>query len=201
MKLSEIKELYYIAHIDNIKSILQNGILCYNKAKKVKYTDIADGKVQSRREKDVIPSGKHKLHDYANMYFNARNAMMSKRRDLHKELCIFRINPIVLKLPNVIISDKNASSGYVRFYETKDIDKLDVSLIFTEDWRNGNTVQYWIKKSASCAEVLFPDCVNAKFITGIYVSCQDTFDKLVGLLKEHPIKNTIEIKPKLFFQE
>ena len=201
MKISDIKELYYIAHINNVKSILQNGILCYNKAKKIMYTDISDSKVQSRREKEVIPGGKSKLHDYANLYFNARNAMMSKRRDYHKDLCVLRINPDVLTFPKVILSDKNASSGYVRFYEITDIDKLDSSLIFTEDWRNGNTIQYWNKKSASCAEVLIPDCVGSKFIIGIYVSCQDTYEKLVGLLQGQPIANKIEIKPKLFFQE
>lgn len=201
MNRSDVKELYYIIHIDNLESILQRGIMCYNQAKKLKCKTIADEEIQKRREKVVIPGGKHKLHDYANLYFNARNPMMFKRKDEHKNLCILRINSSILDEPAVIISDKNASSGYVRFYSLKDLDKLDANLIFAEDWRNGNTLQYWIKKSTTCAEVLVPDTVASKFIKGVYVSCKESYQKVCNLLKETPFANTMKVNPTLFFQE
>ena len=84
MNQADIKELYFITHIDNIKSILQHGILCYNKAKKILCKSIADYEIQKRSDKVVIPGGKLKLHDYANLYFNPRNAMMFKRKDIHQ---------------------------------------------------------------------------------------------------------------------
>lgn len=116
MTRSDVKELHYISHIDNLVSIFKYGILCHNKAKKIKFKSVADEEVQKRREKVVIPGGRHKLHDYANLYFNARNPMMFKRKDMHKELAVLRIDSAILDKPDVIISDMNASSGHVRFY-------------------------------------------------------------------------------------
>lgn len=196
MNRSDVNELYYITHIDNLESILRYGILCYYKAKKILRKSIADPEIQERREKVVIPGGKHKLHDYANLYFNARNSMMYKRKDIHREICILRINPAILDKPNVIISDKNASSDYVRFYSPKELDKLDGALIFSNDWRNNDYYEYRKRKSATCAEVLVLGSVVPKFIIGAHVSCRDTRQKVIKLLA-----NNVSINPKLFFQE
>lgn len=120
MKRSDVKALYNIRHIENLPSIIQKGILSYNKAQKLNHKVIHDLTVQERRENKQIQGGR-KLHDYANLYFNPRNAMMYKRKDLHKEICIQIIDPKVLNTTNVIISDINASSHYARFYSLKGI--------------------------------------------------------------------------------
>lgn len=112
---SEIKELHYITHIDNPSSIVQHGILSHNKAKKKQCQSVADPIIQERRSKVVVPGGM-KLPAYANLYFNARNPMMFKRKDIHKELIVVQIDPAILDEPKVVISDGNASSDYVRFY-------------------------------------------------------------------------------------
>jgi len=46
MNRSDIKELHYITHIDNLKSILHNGILCHNKAKKIEFKSVAGKHVE-----------------------------------------------------------------------------------------------------------------------------------------------------------
>ena len=53
MKRVDVKELHYITHIDNLRLILQYGILCHHKAKKVLRQSIADPEIQKRREKVV----------------------------------------------------------------------------------------------------------------------------------------------------
>ncbi|MBI2487456.1 MAG: DUF4433 domain-containing protein [Deltaproteobacteria bacterium] len=97
-----------------LPSIIKNGILCHNKAQKLKHNVIHDPIVQELRKSKQIPGG-GKLHDYANLYFNPRNAMMYKRKDLHKVICILIIDPKILNATNVVISDMNASSNYARF--------------------------------------------------------------------------------------
>lgn len=202
MRRSDIKELYFITHIDNLTSIIQNGILCYHKVNKTLCKSIADPEVQKRRDKTVIPGGKRKLHDYANLYFNPRNPMMFKRKDMHKELAILRIDSVILDEPEVVVADGNASSDYVRFYSSEQgIENLNETLVYAEDWTDEDTFQYWRRKFAVCAEVLVPDSIAPRFITGIYVSCEDTYQKVVELLKSLPFSGKILINPKLFFLE
>ena len=202
MNRSDIKELYFITSIDNLTSIIQNGILCYYKVNKTLCKSIADPEVQKRRDKTVIPGGKRKLHDYANLYFNARNPMMFKRKDIHKELAVLRIDSAILDEPDAVISNGNASSGYVGFYASPEgLRYLDRDLIFAEYWTDSNPIIAYRRKFAICAEVLVPDVVESKFITGIYVSGEDTHQKVVELVKGLPFSGKILINPNLFFQE
>ena len=200
MNRSDIKELHYITHIDNLESILHNGILCHNKAKKIKFKSVADEKIQERRRKVIIPGGKRKLHDYVNLYFNARNPMMFKRKSMHKELAVLRIDSAILDEPKVVISDSNASSDYVGFYPSPEgLERLDKDLIFAEYWTDPNPIIAYRRKSAICAEVLVPNSVPLRFIIGVYVSCQETRRIVSHLLARLPIAQNVRINRQLFF--
>lgn len=204
MERADVKELHYITHIDNLRSIFQHGILCHRKAKKILCRSIADPEIQKRREKVVIPGGRRKLHDYANLYFNARNPMMYKRKDMHEELTVLRIDSAILDEPEVVISDGNASSDYVKFHASPEgLEYLDKSLIYAENWTNRDVFQYWISKRTICAEVLVLHFVAVRFIKGIYVSCQDTQQKVKDLLARARIQfqDEIIVNPRLFFRE
>ena len=75
--LTQRKYVYNIMPIDNISSIITNGILCYHRAEKLlNHTSIAMNDVQSIREQVTIHE--KSLHDYANLYFSFRNPMMYK---------------------------------------------------------------------------------------------------------------------------
>ena len=68
--------LYNITSIENLESILIHGILSKNKVSNLtRHIDISNAEVQHRRDNVVLPNGKM-LHDYANLYFNPRNAML-----------------------------------------------------------------------------------------------------------------------------
>lgn len=77
MRKEDFKELHYITHIDNLLSILENGILCYEKSKKLHYKSIANQKVQKRRAKMVIPGGK-KITPYDGTGSAAKNSTSSQ---------------------------------------------------------------------------------------------------------------------------
>ena len=203
MKRADVKELHYITHIDNLISIFQYGLLCHRKAEKVLCHSIADPVIQNRRDQVVIPGGKRKLHDYVNLYFNARNPMMFKRKDMHKELVILQINPAILDESEVVISDGNASSGYVKFYASPEgLECLDKSLIYADNWStNRDVFQYWASKRAICAEVLVLNSVAARLIKGIYVSCRETQSKINDLSGRIRFQDKIIVNPRLFFQE
>lgn len=202
MNKSEIKETHYITLIDNLESIFQHGILCHNRTKKICHISIADAEVQKRRSKVIIPP-RYKLHDYVNLYFNARNAMMRRivANHDHRKLAVLQIDVAVLDEPNIVIADKNASSDYVRFYDVDEgIDKLNKERVYARYWTDPDFYEGCRKKSEICAEVLVPNSLHPKFITGCCVSCQESLDIVKILLTGTHIVNKVSINPDIFFQ-
>ena len=68
LERADLEELHYIAAVENLASILERGILCYNLVAKLQlaHRSVADPDVQARRNKKV-PQG-FALHDYVNLY-------------------------------------------------------------------------------------------------------------------------------------
>lgn len=196
MKRSELNELHYIAAISNARSICELGILSHEQAGKVPHISIAMEEIQDRRAKVVVPGGYH-LHKYANLYLCARNPMMYKRLDRHKELCVLRIDPRVLDLPKVVVTDENASSDYVRFAPAPaGLAIVNRRLTFARDWRHSDRIEYYRRKSAKCAEVLVPDCVHPKYLLGTHVSCEES----LRVFGELGVSLEASVSPDLFFR-
>lgn len=171
MRRAELTELHFITPIANLASIAKKGILCHDAARKLKAATVAMPEIQSKRAKKSVPRGMS-LHQYANLYFHARNPMMFVRRVLHLDIAVLRVAPAVLDLSKAIIADGNAASGYTGFWPSPDgLARIDRELTFAEDWRDLDQIVYWQKKQAKCAEVLVPGRVDAKYITGVYASC------------------------------
>lgn len=195
MRLEDVKELHYIAPIDSVGSILQHGILSHNLAQTQQHIDISMHEVQDRRAEKIVPNGEP-LHHYANLYFDAHNPMLSKRRDRNSEICVLRISPDILTLPNVIISDRNASSDYARFYRSPEgLNYLDSEKIYAKFWNHQDHFQYLEHKSIKCAEVLVPELITKDYILGAYVSSQSVAQSMAHI----PERLIIELKPDLFF--
>ncbi len=134
--------IYNIQPISNILSVVSHGILSYNRAAKMAHKSIAMSDVQSRRDNVVIPNGGH-LHSYANAYFNPRNPMMYKRKDMAETLCVLAISALVLDCAGTIISDGNAASAYSRFYSPQDgIQKLDFCEIYGQWWLDEDSYEH-----------------------------------------------------------
>ena len=112
MNRPDISELHFISPIENLTSILEYGILSNRRAAQLDHRSVAMEEVQDRRRNKRIP-GAGLLHDYANLYFDVHNPMLSKRRDQNDTICVLRVDAAVLDQPGVIIADRNAASGCV----------------------------------------------------------------------------------------
>ena len=123
-----VKELHCIMPIVNAYSVMQHGILSHERAAKLKHHSVAMEEIQERRDKVQIPGGM-RLHHYANLYFNARNPMMFKRKDQEDSLCVLRVSRDVLGLECVVLTDQNASSDYVRFLSQAQIRLINLDLV------------------------------------------------------------------------
>jgi hypothetical protein len=171
MNREDIHELHCITPLANVPSILSHGILCHRRAARIRHESVAKQRVQDDRAKVRVPGGKP-LHEYANLYFCARNPMLYLRKSMHQQLCVLRINPNVLDLPGVVVADQNAASSYCRFSAAPaGLAYVDHAKVFADYWTHpDDPIAEWRHKSMKCAEVLVPDFVDPKFITGAYVS-------------------------------
>ena len=70
------RHLYNIVRMDKVSSILSKGIRSHNSMVSCSHKDISFLGVQSRRAEVSFEKLGTKLHDYANLYFDARNPMM-----------------------------------------------------------------------------------------------------------------------------
>src|SRR5438874_7646786 len=109
-----LKEFQNITLIANIPSILQHGIMSYVEAAKLPHLSVALETVQEKRDVKRVPGGLA-LHEYANVYFHARNPMMYRRRSEAHRLCVLRVAREILNVPGAVIAVENAAGNYVRF--------------------------------------------------------------------------------------
>lgn len=187
--------LYNIQSIDNIPSIMQRGLLSNEKAMRISHTSIAMNDVQQRRDGVRIPNGL-RLHQYANLYFDPRNPMLSRRRDQNEELCILKVNCSILDYDGVIVSDRNASSSYASFYSPRDgLPVINFDLVYARYWTDDDYYLQLKKKSIKCAEVLVPYVIPFEFVTHAAV----VNEKAANKLKAIGFDREIEVVPNVFF--
>lgn len=193
-----VTEFQCIMPLGNIPSVLKQGILSNEQSAKLPHRSVAMTEVQERRDRKQVPGGL-KLHQYANLYFHARNPMMYKRKEHIADLCVLCISLEVMKVEGVVLADCNASSDYVRFLPPKpDYDRfLDFDDIFAQNWTHpDDPIAEMRHKSRKCAEVLVPHVVAPHFIVGARVVNESTKRRLVDL----GFRLRIDIDPGLFFR-
>ncbi|MBI4329822.1 MAG: DUF4433 domain-containing protein [Chloroflexi bacterium] len=188
MDRNNLTELYYIAPIDNVPSILVHGILSHKRAARLTHSSVAMPAIQDLRATKVVPGGR-KLHEYANLYICARNPMLYKRLEMCNQICVLVVSPGVLDLDGAVVTDQNAASNYARFEPALDgLRIVNQERTFAEDWRDSNLIEYWRKKAAKCAEVLVLDRVPPQYVLGARVAnsaAKAAFDSLGTHLTAH----------------
>jgi hypothetical protein len=189
-----VVELHCIMPIANVPSVLQNGILSHERAAQLEHHSVAMQAMQDRRDLKTVPGGL-RLHQYANLYFHARNPMLSARRN--EDVCVLRVSTRVLGVAGVAITDQNAASSYVRFYAPSQSALLDFDDIYARDWTHpDDQIRGWRHKSRKCAEVLVPHRVPPDMLIGAMVADGAARDRLSSTGFALPIV----IDPDFFFR-
>lgn len=195
MGITRQNGLYNIQAIDNIPSIMQRGLLSNERSRRIKHTSIAMEEVQQRRDIIYVPNGLG-LHQYANVYFDPRNPMLSARRSENENICILKFDCCILDFDGVVVSDRNASSDYAGFYSPEiGLEEIDFKLVYASYWTDDNYYEYLKKKSIKCAEVLVPHQIPYDYVVCAAVANECAKQKLeaVGFDRE------IVIERKMFF--
>ena len=195
----DIRNLYYITHIDNLLSILEKGILSHERieAEHVQPARIYNTDIVNRRHKKNTPDQKS-LWSYANLYFQPRNPMMY--RVVHekgaKGLVVISVTEKILQAPGVFITDGNAANDPTQFYFPSDGLKMlgqQWKIIQNEWWNNLDG-----SKRKIMTECLVPNSISPEFINSIYVADEETRVNVSEKVGSRSI--SVISEPKMFFQ-
>ena len=122
-----IDYLYYFSHLNNLESILRNGILSKNEVEKInlKYTSFAEETVQNRRHdiKIGLPDGSiGNLHDFVPLYFTSKTPTLYSRKDLQNNIFFLVIKSDIVLDDRIrfIFTDGNAASSFTTFHSNTD---------------------------------------------------------------------------------
>ena len=193
IRYRRLRYLYYIVPKDNIASILASGaLLCRSRALAAGIpTDISDPEVNQRRSGKIDPIQRRQLHDYVNLYFRARNPMLSVRRQLQSDLVVLCVDGRLLWEEHVLFTDGNAASGTTKFFNNlADLRELDWDCLEADRWNDFDD-----GKRKRCAEVLVPDSVPLSRVEEAVVSNEPLRDELTRL--HWPTR--VHVRPDGFF--
>ena len=194
-----IKHLYYITHIDNLLSILQNGILSHEQieTRQIKYTPIYDKEIIENRHNKTLSDGNSLWH-FANLYFQPRNPMLYRvicEKPID-EIAVIAVRYDLLNRNDIFISNGNAASTTTEILPAvegrKSISKL--AKILDKEW--------WTEESGDkrkiMAECLIPEVVSPEYIHTIYVANHDVANKVKESLS--PLNIPVVPQPNMFFK-
>ncbi len=201
MRREDLEMFHYITPIANVPKILDYGIFAHLWVQNLRHESVALPQVQDRRSRVTVPDGRphgRPLHDYANLYFCARNPMLYYLKDHHAKLCVLHVSVDVLDLPGVVVTDRNAARRDARFSPASSgLDHIDWRRVFANDWQHpGDSQAQDDHKGIKCAEVLVPYRVPPKYILGAYVPCRETRATLRNLVPSL----VVAVNPHLFFR-
>jgi hypothetical protein len=203
--------LYHLSSIENLKSILSEGILSHDLSKGKKPKRLADAGIVNYRKTKII-SSRYSLTHYANFYFRSENAMLwrivneakEKTNDNPENIIIFEINLDVL-LPGIFVSDGNCARKISRIEpvtgQTHNIFSSidDMMMMDIDSWFHDTEV-----KRKFQAECLIPEKVDVSFIHTIHVKNEHIEHKINSIiLNNFPNLKNIKVKqnPTMFFSK
>lgn len=188
--------LYHMTHIDNLSSILCEGLYSHNSVSSA--VDISDSGVNSRREAPE-PIHKRPIHDYVPLYFNVRNAMLYRvEREYGDRLVILEFDKEVCLLSDTLFTYNNAASTFAVFYYC--IKKFSDNV----EWNNINS-RYWGDdlqlKSSTMSECLILGHLNQSFIKSIHCRTKSVANDVCALLDNIGRTNVnVYYESHLFYQ-
>lgn len=177
MNRTDLDELHCIIPLTNVPSVVTHGLLSHVRAQALPGgppKSVAAAHIQAIRSGVRVPQGRP-LHEYANLYLYARNAMMSlilfKKWATAQELSVLRFHTDVLDIPLTVIADGNAASNYTSFRASPGgLAYINKGRCFADSWKHPtDQIDEWRHKREMCAEVLVPDVVPPEHLLGAWV--------------------------------
>ncbi|MGC1393788.1 MAG: DUF4433 domain-containing protein [Coleofasciculaceae cyanobacterium] len=190
-----IDYLYHMTYIDNLTSIINNGLLSHNEAYRQRLieTDISDPNVQDIRARTVDPFYERPLHEYVPLYFSPRNPMLYRRQDIQEDIVILGLEAQLLCEANILFTNGNAAASRTIFYRgTQMLDQLPWDSIRARSW-----IDIEDGRRIKCAEVLVYPKIEPNRIQKIFCYSNKHRETIIAAKQGTPIIG--EVNRDLFF--
>jgi len=199
----QINQLYYITHIENLNSMLDMGILSHEQveARNIPFKRIYDESIVSSRQLRTTPDGRSLWH-FANLFFQARNAMLYRITCEHSidDIAVLGLRFDVVNHSENFIALGNAAAG------ATDILPGQLGLRQIPTLRADFAREYWSDEDGSkrrmMAEVLVPDCVSPEYIQTIFVGSQAAAARAQNIVNRSALSPApaVVVEPHMFFE-
>ncbi len=201
---NDIKFLYHITSRSHLQSICRFGILSHNKVREKEKIreDISLPGVQSRRERKIIDN--KSLHEYACLYFDARNPMLYKVQKEYDDIVILAVDKMVLLEKSTIYSDGNAAADNSIFYSgTEFLNRLNWSKINADYWTDSffnyshDELSVEERSRIKCAEILVYPKVRPERIKAAICNTKQNHDFCIFITNQ---KFPVHLDKGFFFE-
>jgi len=193
-----VTQLYYVAPIENIRSIVQKGILSHSAVQSTPHYTIYDKGVLAHRLSKSVPGGKP-LSTYANLFFQPSNSMLFSllRRFNPDEIIVVGVSPSILDEPGAFVTNGNAATSGTEFFPSKLRRKALAQCAETLRATSWSPEE----KCRRMAECLYPDQIPTDLIKRLYVRSRDAKLKVIQALDGLGFSDdNIVIEKKMFFE-
>ena len=166
-----IESLYYILPIDNLSSVLENGILCRNLAPR-SHMSFANEEIQINRHQ-IIPCQDigFNLHDYVPLFFSERPPLLYSANISPIDTVKIFISPKILLEPGAIFFDMNAvSDSATLFNDIRELPNLNWEIIHRRYYGRYYSEREHINYLYRQAEADIPLRIMPKFFAEIVAS-------------------------------
>ena len=195
----KINSLYYITHIDNLRSIFERGIFSYEGIGTDSISIFNPTKKNTEKKREIKPQNNQKnLLNYANLFFQPRNPMMYRAifENSENKLAVLEVAATVLNEPGIVIADGNATDELTQFYPViQGLKKLrqQEKIIRSEWWKKSDG-----SKRKIMAECLVPNYVKPEYIRSAFVADEAIRNWVHGSFGNSKIQFISQ--PDMFFQ-
>lgn len=187
-------QLYYIAALDQLHSLLQYGIRSRNEVRALglPHCDISNPDVQRYRRNTVVAPLARNLHDCVPLYLNPRNPMLYSLRNQAQRLVVLGVDYAVLAKPHCY-ADGNAAARDTRFSASAAVLADSLAALNAEQWTSVAD-----GKRRRCAEVLLAAAVQPHHIR--QVICADS-SVAIRIARQYAGRFSVSGLPDFFWRE
>lgn len=218
LTVEELQAFYHTANIENLASILQNGILSRNEVMQKKLYkpkhDISNAEIQKIRSMKTFSSprtGKmRRLHDFANTYLQPNNAFLVaiQNKISRNQICVIRIKSSIIKdrQNEAVLTIKNAACKEAVFCApnswapspttTRALTAPRLSGLYSTMWV-GEARFNQIKQSRQ-SEALFPKKIDSAYFDCIFVYNETAKLAVEKIIRKSGLDIPVLFHPTLF---
>ena len=149
----------------------------------------------NERRNFLEPIHNKNVHAYIPFYFNPRNAMLYKNKDIQDDLVILAFNKRLIYQNSSLFTDGNASVNGTRFFNNlNDLNQIDWECLKSKYWNDLPD-----GKRKMMAEVLVPNKVSIDELENLYCNNYYTQKQAQQIIQNNFSNIKVEINKKIFF--